>query len=130
VNHVGDRDHGQPDPPRRREHDRNLWRPGDRHRNRLGYLSVPVAARRGTYYEAYKIRIGRALLLGLEILVAADIVKTIAVELTLLSVALLAGLVPIRTFLSWTLQLEIDGRWPWQAPHAAIASGNEPVARM
>ena len=64
-------------------------------------------------YDSYKIRIGRSLLLGLEVLVAADIIKTIALELTALSLALLAGLVLIRTFLSWTLTLEIEGRWPW-----------------
>jgi uncharacterized membrane protein len=72
-------------------------------------------------YEAYKIRIGRSLLLGLEILVAADIVKTIALELTALSLALLAGLVLVRTFLSWTLVLEIEGRWPWQREPSAMA---------
>ena len=66
------------------------------------------------HYEAYKIRIGRSLLLGLEVVVAADIVRTIAVSPTLLSLGVLAGLVVIRTFLSWTLVLEIEGRWPWQ----------------
>lgn len=65
-------------------------------------------------YEACKIRIGRSLLLGLEVVVAADIVKTIAVAPSLTSLAVLASLVVIRTFLSWTLVLEIDGRWPWQ----------------
>ena len=65
-------------------------------------------------YDNYKIRIGRSLLLGLEVLVAADIVKTIALDLTFESLGLLAGLVLIRTFLSWTLVLEIEGRWPWQ----------------
>ena len=64
-------------------------------------------------YDEYKIRIGRSLLLGLEVLVAADIVKTIAIELTFTSLGLLAGLVIVRTFLSWTLVLEIEGRWPW-----------------
>jgi len=68
----------------------------------------------GPYYDAYKIRIGRSLLLGLEVLVAADIVKTIALDVTFVSLGLLAGLVLIRTFLSWTLVLEIEGRWPWQ----------------
>ena len=53
------------------------------------------------------------MLLGLEVLVAADIVKTIAIELTFTSLGLLAGLVLVRTFLSWTLVLEIEGRWPW-----------------
>ena len=66
------------------------------------------------FYDQYKIRIGRSLLLGLEVLVAADIVKTIAIELTYTSLGLLAGLVVVRTFLSWTLVLEIEGRWPWQ----------------
>ncbi|WP_440641409.1 DUF1622 domain-containing protein [Bradyrhizobium sp. PUT101] len=65
-------------------------------------------------YDSYKISIGRSLLLGLEVLVAADIVKTIAIELTFVSLGLLAGLVVVRTFLSWTLTLEIEGRWPWQ----------------
>jgi uncharacterized membrane protein len=65
-------------------------------------------------YDQYKIHIGRSLLLGLEVLVAADIVKTIAIELTFTSLGLLAGLVVVRTFLSWTLVLEIEGRWPWQ----------------
>ena len=76
---------------------------------------VYVARRREErYYDQYKIRIGRSLLLGLEVLVAADIVKTIAIELTFTSLGLLAGLVVVRTFLSWTLVLEIEGRWPWQ----------------
>jgi uncharacterized membrane protein len=66
------------------------------------------------HYERYKTRIGRSLLLGLEFLVAADIVKTIAVEPTFVSLGILAGLVLVRTFLSWTLLLEVEGRWPWQ----------------
>ena len=65
-------------------------------------------------YDRYKIHIGKSLLLGLEVLVAADIVKTIAIELTFTSLGLLAGLVVVRTFLSWTLVLEIEGRWPWR----------------
>jgi uncharacterized membrane protein len=65
-------------------------------------------------YDRYKIHIGKSLLLGLEVLVAADIVKTIAIELTFTSLGLLAGLVLVRTFLSWTLVLEIEGRWPWR----------------
>ena len=72
--------------------------------------------------EVYKIRIGRTLLLGLEVLVAADIVKTIAHELTFISLALLAGLVLVRTFLSWTLVLEIEGRWPWQREPSPMSS--------
>jgi len=67
------------------------------------------------HYHRYKIRIGRSRLLGVEMLVAADIVKTIALEPTFMSLGVLAGLVVVRTFLSWTLVLEIEGRWPWQA---------------
>jgi uncharacterized membrane protein len=76
--------------------------------------------------EVYKIRIGRTLLLGLEVLVAADIVKTIAHELTFVSLGLLAGLVLVRTFLSWTLVLEIDGRWPWQREPSPMSSRARP----
>ena len=72
-------------------------------------------------YDSYKISIGKSLLLGLEVLVAADIVKTIAIEVTFASLELLAGLVLIRTFLSWTLVLEIEGRWPWQRDPASTA---------
>jgi len=57
--------------------------------------------------------------LGLEILVAADIVRTVALEATLQSVAVLGILVLIRTFLSWALVVEIEGRWPWQGPGEA-----------
>lgn len=65
-------------------------------------------------YNRYRSRLGRALLLGLEILVAADIVRTVALRPTLESVAVLATLVVIRTFLSWSIVLEVEGRWPWQ----------------
>ena len=64
------------------------------------------------HYDQYKIRIGRSLL-GLEVPVAANVVKTIAIELTFTSLGQLAGLVPVRTFLSWTPVREIEGRWPW-----------------
>ena len=58
-------------------------------------------------------------------LVAADIVKTIALELTFLSLGLLASLVTVRTFLSWTLVLEIEGRWPWLRSRSALAAEGE-----
>ena len=77
-------------------------------------------------YDRYKIRIGRSLLLGLEVLVAADIVKTIAIELTFTSLGLLAGLVLARTFLSWTLVLEIEGRWPWGRELLPMSLRREP----
>ena len=65
-------------------------------------------------YRQLRLRLGRSLLLGLEILVAADIVRTVALEATLESMLALALLVLIRTFLSWSLEVEIEGRWPWQ----------------
>ena len=62
----------------------------------------------------YRSNLGRAILLGLEFLVAADIVHTVAIEPTLDSLAVLAGIVLIRTFLSFSLEVELEGRWPWQ----------------
>ena len=58
--------------------------------------------------------LGRAILLGLEFLVAADIINTVAIEPTLDSVVVLGGIVLIRTLLSFSLEVEIEGRWPWQ----------------
>jgi uncharacterized membrane protein len=66
-------------------------------------------------YRQYKTRLGKALMLGLEILVAADIVRTVALEATMEAVVVLGLLVFIRTFLSWALSVEIEGHWPWQA---------------
>lgn len=66
-------------------------------------------------YHRFRVWMGRALLLGLEILVAADVVNTVALEPTLANVAALGLLVVIRTFLGWSLVVEIEGRWPWQA---------------
>ena len=71
-------------------------------------------------YTALRRSLGRSILLGLEILVAADIIRTVAVEPTLDSVAVLAAIVAIRTFLSFALEVELEGRWPWdRKPRAA-----------
>jgi uncharacterized membrane protein len=72
-------------------------------------------------YRAYRQHLGRAILLGLEFLVAADIINTVAVDPTFRSVGVLAGIVMIRTFLSFSLEVEIDGRWPWTRAAAAAA---------
>jgi uncharacterized membrane protein len=67
--------------------------------------------------EAYRIVrtvFGRSILLGLEFLVAADIIRTVAVEPSLQNVGVLGVIVLIRTFLSFSLEVEIDGRWPWR----------------
>jgi uncharacterized membrane protein len=73
-------------------------------------------ARHEPIYNQFRQRIGRAILLGLELLVAGDIIRTVAGHPTLTSVGILAGIVAIRTFLSFSLEVEISGRWPWQKP--------------
>jgi uncharacterized membrane protein len=65
-------------------------------------------------YQLYREGVGRAILLSLEFLVAADIIRTVAISPTFTSVGVLAAIILIRTFLSWTLELEITGQWPWQ----------------
>ena len=82
----------------------------------LGYFLVKAVARNpvGEVYRSVRQVLGRGILLGLEFLVAADIVHTVAVELTFRTVGVLAIIVVIRTFLSWSLELELTGRWPWQ----------------
>ncbi len=87
----------------------------------LGILAASIGFIRGIFtadftkaYTQYRQTVGRTILLGLEFLVAGDIVRTVAVSPTLTNIAVLAGIVLIRTFLSMTLQLEVDGRWPWQ----------------
>jgi uncharacterized membrane protein len=67
-------------------------------------------------YESYRRQLSQGILLGLEFLVAADIIDTVAVEPTLRSVGVLGLIVAIRTFLSFTLEVEIAGRWPWHTP--------------
>jgi uncharacterized membrane protein len=65
-------------------------------------------------YERYRANLGRGILLGLEILVGADIVATVTAPLTFHSVGMLGLIVLIRTFLSFSLETEIEGRWPWR----------------
>jgi uncharacterized membrane protein len=93
----------------------------------VGRYLVQATRRPGTEdgYERLKISLGRALLLGLEILVAADIVRTVALEATLESIAVLGLLVLIRTFLSWALVVEIEGHWPWRRDLAAREHGSQ-----
>ncbi|KAB0676175.1 DUF1622 domain-containing protein [Aureimonas leprariae] len=72
------------------------------------------AAPRDVLFASVRSNLGRSILLGLEFLVAADIINTVAVEPTIQSLLVLAGIVLIRTFLSFSLEVEIEGRWPWQ----------------
>jgi len=79
-----------------------------------------MVRRTGLVYESLRRHLGRSILLGLEFLLAGDIVRTVAVEPTLENVGVLAIIVLVRTGLSFALQLEITGRWPWQqAPPGA-----------
>ncbi len=82
-----------------------------------------VASRRRSFtlehYADYRAALGRAMLLGLEILIAADVVRTAALDPSLKNIAALGALVLVRTFLSWSIILEIEGRWPWQQRGAA-----------
>jgi uncharacterized membrane protein len=73
-------------------------------------------------YRQLRQGIGRAILLGLELLVAADIIRTVAVDPTFQSVGVLGLIVVVRTFLSWSLEVEVNGRWPWQAATAATSA--------
>jgi uncharacterized membrane protein len=71
-------------------------------------------------YGAYKRLLGRSLMLALEILVAADVIRTVLLDLTAKGLEILGALVVIRTFLSWSLVVELEGHWPWQS--AAVAT--------
>jgi uncharacterized membrane protein len=82
-------------------------------------LRFAAAARRAADgYRQYRQDLGRGILLGLELLVAADIIRTVAVAPTLQGVLVLGLIVLIRTFLSMALQVEVEGRWPWQQVNA------------
>ena len=83
---------------------------------------VFVRSRDADRLRNYRSAVGRGILLGLEFLVAADIINTVAIDPTLESLAVLAGIVAIRTFLSFSLEVEIEGRWPWQR-HRAVGRG-------
>jgi uncharacterized membrane protein len=81
-----------------------------------GYRFVRDAGASGGQdaFAGLRSNLGRSILLGLELLVAADIINTVAIEPTLDSVLVLGAIVLIRTFLSFSLEVEIEGRWPWQ----------------
>lgn len=81
----------------------------------LGIVRLLKKQERETIFQQVRQRMGRGIILGLEFLVAADIIHTVAVELTFRTVGVLAIIVLIRTFLSFTLEVELTGRWPWQS---------------
>ena len=76
---------------------------------------LPADSEPLSVYRSYRQLLGRSILLGLELLVAADIIRSVAITPTFESVGVLAVIVLIRTFLSFSLELEITGRWPWQS---------------
>jgi uncharacterized membrane protein len=78
-----------------------------------GYVRDLLSSGQRDAYERYRANLGRGILLGLEILIGADIIATIIAPLTWESVGLLGLIVLIRTFLSFSLEAEIDGQWPW-----------------
>jgi uncharacterized membrane protein len=82
-------------------------------------------------FKGFRERLGRAIILGLEFLVAADILRTISTDPTVREVAILGGIVLIRTFLSFSLEVELEGRWPWQvqAPDRPPSDG-QPEPRL
>src|SRR3954451_7724673 len=92
-------------------------------------MAVRVLRRSGDGRQAYRVlrqSFGGVILLGLEILVAADLVRTVAVEPTLANVVILGVIVLIRTFLSFSLEVEIEGVAPWRR---AALSGTAQIAR-
>lgn len=76
--------------------------------------AVRLSRRESNVYRRFRQQLGQAILLGLELFVAADIVRTVAASPSLTSVAILAVIVLIRTFLSFSLEIETTGRWPRQ----------------
>lgn len=80
----------------------------------LRFLSQVWTQPEGVAYRTYRRQLGRSIILGLEFLIAGDIIRTVVVEGTLTNVAILALIILIRSFLSATLHLEVEGRWPWQ----------------
>lgn len=80
-------------------------------------LVALIRSQGATAIRLFKRVVAGGLLMGLDLLIAADVIKTVTVEPTLENVVSLGLLVLIRTFLSWSLILEVSGRWPWQQPH-------------
>jgi len=85
----------------------------------LSSLSALAHRRRGTWssadaYRSLRGGLGKAILLGLELLVAADIIHSVTVNPTFVSIGVLGLIVVVRTFLSWSLEVEISGEWPWR----------------
>jgi uncharacterized membrane protein len=93
-----------------------------------GALALYAGAGAGSAYRTIRAVFARSILLGLEFLVAADIIRTVAVQPSLENVAVLGLIIVIRTFLSFALEVELDGRWPWaRAPGGAAGAAGDPA---
>ena len=79
------------------------------------YLKAPRRRDTPMAYSDLRRDLGKAILVGLELLVAADIISSVAINPTFATVGVLGLIVLIRTFLSWSLEVEVNGRWPWQS---------------
>ena len=91
-----------------------------------GALSLVRGEGAGSAYRAIRAVFARSILLGLEFLVAADIIRTVAVQPSLENVAVLGLIILIRTFLSFSLEVELDGRWPWARASGTASGRREP----
>ena len=103
----------------------------------IGFVLALVSAARalargqGKLYTTVRQQFGRSILLGLEILIAADLIRTVAVAPTAQNVLILGGIVLIRTILSFSLEVEVEGVWPWRRltlnrPEASESSESKP----
>jgi len=84
----------------------------------LNFLSKFRKKTEGTAYRTYRRQLGRSIILGLEFLIAGDIIRTVVVADTLMNVLILGLIILIRTFLGFTLHLEVEGQWPWEQEKA------------
>jgi uncharacterized membrane protein len=80
----------------------------------INYVKNFKSTPNGVAYKTYRIQLGRSIMLGLEFLIAGDIIRTVIVHTSFESVTVLAIIILLRTFLSMTLHLEVEGRWPWE----------------
>ena len=89
------------------------------------FVQYLIPSRRDTAYYYFRKHLARVILLGLEVLIIADIIKTVIINQTAESVAVLATIVVVRIALSWSLDVEIDGVWPWQQRQVSDQSGGQ-----
>lgn len=82
---------------------------------------IPGTREQSLAYRKLREGLGRAILVGLELFIAADIIRTVTIEPSFQSIGVLGLIVLVRTFLSWSLEVEINGEWPWRRAHTAAA---------